>query len=133
MFKKNTFELVWTPILTKHLCRIAKKIGGQGIRLNITNIFYAFPFDICQIGFGPNLIPKYSFRGPKTPFSGVQMGKIFSSPIPFFHRLGVTLKVWAESDLVEFLPFLKSIFGSGGIKFFIPNFDPLLGLAYPKN
>ena len=49
---------------------------------------------------------------------------IFLSPILLFHRPGVTLKVWAKSELMEFLPCLvvpplfclKSSFGQRRVK-----------------
>ena len=68
--------------------------------------------------------------------------KIFSSPTLIICWAWTTLKIWAQSDLVEFCadfgffdPLFgqKLIFGLGGVKFFITNHDHLLGLNYPES
>ena len=42
------------------------------------------------------------------------------------------VEFWADFEFFDPLFSQKSIFGLGGVKFFIPNLDYLLGLNYPE-
>ena len=122
--------------------------GGLGVKFSPPITVFYWPEVTLKFWAKSELVKFFPDLGCPPPFFAYNQvlaegggGYKFSPPITTFYWPEITLKVWAKSELVEFLPnlgwlppfCLKSSFGLGVGEIFTSNRNVIFAWGYPES